>query len=86
MLLEQFNPLRHGLSVSQMVCATEKNHRHKDGTDIRKRKTVYNLEIHRRSCTRKIFEENLFHNICQNSNLKKNPSTLYHVDKLISAG
>lgn len=47
---------------------------------------VYNLEIHRRSCTWKIFEENLFHSICQNSKLKKNPSTLYHVDKLISAG
>lgn len=28
----------------------------------------------------------MFHNICQNSKLKKNPSTLYHVDKLISAG
>ena len=45
MLLEQFNPLRHGLSVSQMVCATEKNHRHKDGTDIRKRNIPNGLQF-----------------------------------------
>ena len=45
MLLEQFNPLRHGLSVSQRVCATEKNHRYKDGTDIRKRNIPNGLQF-----------------------------------------
>ena len=37
---------------------------------------VYNLEIHRRNCIWKIFEETLFHNICQNSKLKKNSAGL----------